>query len=73
MCSVATLVYVAADAADRLGALREALKDAEAGASADDGFLVVRVLASSGAALRRSVESALFVLRGQPPPRVWLC
>jgi urease accessory protein len=73
MHSVATLVHVAADAAARLPALREALQPAEAGASAEGGLLVARALAPSGAALRRSVESALFALRGRPLPRVWLC
>jgi urease accessory protein len=73
MHSVATVVYVAADAAARLRPLREALEHAEAGASAEDGLLVARVLGSSGAALRRSIESALFALRGRPLPRVWLC
>jgi urease accessory protein len=73
MPSVATLVYVAADAASRLPELREALQDAEAGASAEEGLLVARVLAPCGAALRRSVESALSALRDRPLPRVWLC
>jgi urease accessory protein len=73
MSSVATLVYVAADAAARLPELREALQDAEAGASAEKGLLVARVLAPRGAALRRLVESALFALRDRPLPRVWLC
>jgi urease accessory protein len=73
MPSVATLVYVAADAVTRLPALREALQDAEAGASAEEGLLVARVLAPCSAALRRSVESALFALRDRPLPGVWLC
>ena len=73
MRSVATLVYVASDAAARLWALREALQHAEAGASAEDGLLVARVLAPSGSALRPSIENALIALRGRPLPRVWLC
>lgn len=73
MRSAATLVYVAADAVGRLQAVRQSLQHAEAGASAEDGLLVTRILAPSGAALRRSVESALWALRGRPLPRVWLC
>ena len=73
MPSVATLVYIAADAAARLAAVRDALQDAEAGASAEQDLLVARVLAPCGAVLRRAVESALFVLRDRPLPRVWLC
>jgi len=73
MPSAATLVYVAQDAAARLPAVREALEQAEAGASAGEGLLIARVLAPCGAALRRSVESALFALRDRPLPRVWLC
>jgi urease accessory protein len=75
MGAVATLVYVAADAKARLTGVREAFREthAEAGASAEDGLLVARLLAPSGAALRRAVETALFVLRGRPLPRVWLC
>ena len=75
MSAVATLVYVAAGAESRLAALREAFKetDAEAGASVEDGLMVARVLAPSGAALRRAAAAALFVLRGRPLPRVWQC
>ena len=73
MPSVATLVYVAQDAAARLPAVREALEQAEAGASAGEGLLIARVLAPCAAALRRLVESALFALRDRPLPRVWLC
>ena len=73
MRAVATLIYVAADAGVLLPALRNALPDTEAGASAEDGLLVARVLAPSGAALRRSIESALLGLRGRPLPRLWLC
>jgi urease accessory protein len=72
MRAVATLVYAAADAEVRLPDLRQALEAAEAGASAENGLLVARILAPSGAALRRAVESALFSLRGRPLPRVWL-
>jgi urease accessory protein len=73
MRSVATLIYVAPDADARRRALREALQHAEAGASAEDGLLVARVLAPSGGALRRAIQSAIFVLRDRPLPRPWLC
>jgi urease accessory protein len=73
MRAVATLLYVAADASARLEALREALQDAEAGASVDGDLLVARVLAPSGAELRRLIETALLTLRRRPLPRVWLC
>ena len=73
MPAVATLLYIAADAGARLEALREAFQDAEAGASVDGDLLVARILAPSGALLRRSVQNALFILRQRPLPRVWLC
>ena len=72
--AVATLVHVAPDAEARLPALRAAMTGAEAGASAWDGMLVARALASDGAALRRIVAAALAVLRGaRNLPRVWRC
>jgi urease accessory protein len=73
MRAVATLLYVAADASARLEALRDALRQAEAGASVDGDLLVARILAPSGADLRRAVEIGLFALRRRPLPRVWLC
>lgn len=73
MRAVATLVYVAPDADVRLPALRDALQGAEAGASSEDGLLVARVVAPTGAALRHTIEKALLALRGRPLPRVWLC
>ena len=73
MRGVGTLVYVAPDAEARLRMLRDALQDAEAGASSEDGLLVARIVAPSGAALRHTIEMALLALRGRPLPRVWLC
>ena len=73
MRAVGTLVYVAPDAVDRLPVLRDALRGAEAGASSEDGLLVARIVAPSGAALRHTIERALLTLRGRPLPRVWLC
>ena len=69
--AVATLVYVAPDAEARLDAVRAA---ADCGASAWNGMLIARMLASDGASSRRSVMAALAVLRdGRPLPRAWLC
>ena len=71
--AIATLVYVARDAEAALDAVRTALPD-EAGASAWNGMLIARILASGGAALRARVTTVLRVLRGQRPlPRVWMC
>lgn len=78
--AVATLVHVAPDAEAKLEAVRAALTtrdgcDAtQAAASAWNGMLVARFLASDSAALRRSVTALLSVLRGSRPlPRVWMC
>ncbi len=74
--ALATLVLVAPDAAARLGPVRMALAKmpVEAGASAWDGMLVVRLLARDGAALRIAVVAALSPLRdGRRLPRVWMC
>ena len=71
--ALATLVHVAPEAESRLDAVRAVLPD-EAGASAWEGMLIVRLLAVTGAALRASVVAVLDVLRGgRPLPRVWLC
>jgi len=72
--AVATLVYVAPDAEVRLEAVRDAITDADCGASAWNGMLIARILAPDGASSRRTVMAALAVLRdGRPLPRVWLC
>jgi urease accessory protein len=71
---VATLVLVAPDAEARLDAVRAALAGHEAGASAWNGMLLVRILAPDGALLRRAVIAGLECLRGgRTLPRVWLC
>ena len=72
--AMASLVLVAGDAALRLEAVRHSLArvaGVEAGASAWDGKLTVRILAPSGFALRRAVLAALGPLRQGPLPRVW--
>ena len=71
---IATMVYVAPDAAARLDAVRATFGSAEAGASAWNGMLVARFLGGESAALRASVVAALAVLReDRALPRVWLC
>ncbi len=71
---VATLIHVAPDAETRLDALRQALAGHDAGASAWDGMLVARIVASDGACLRTAVVAGLAALRAaRPLPRVWLC
>jgi urease accessory protein len=71
---VATLVYVAPDAGDKLDAVRNALGAAEAGASVWNGMLVVRVLGADSASVRLTVVAALAELRqARALPRVWLC
>ncbi len=71
--AVALLVHVASDAETRLGPVRSALGEADAGASVRDGLLVARILAPDGAGLRRIVVRALAALRDRPLPRVWQC
>lgn len=73
--AIATVVRAAPDAEARLPDLRALLDaapaDVEAGASAFDGLLVTRILASDGRALRRLLEPVLTFLTDGPLPRVW--
>lgn len=70
--AMATVVYVAPDAPDRLDALRASLAGVEAGASCWDGMIVARLLARDGAALRAASVAALSVMRdGRTLPRSW--
>ena len=72
--AVATLLHAAPDAARHLDPLRAALLPFEAGASCWDGLLLARIVAPSGAVLRRAVVAGLNILRGgRTLPRVWLC
>jgi len=72
--AVATLLYVAPDAAAKLNAVRAALAPAEAGASVWNRMLVARVLGADSASVRATVIAALKTLReDRPLPRVWLC
>ena len=71
--ALATILHVG-PAAD-LAVLRAlSLPGVEAGASAFEGLLLVRLLARDGAALRAALIACLAILRpGRPLPRVWLC
>jgi urease accessory protein len=71
--AVATIVHVAPGVEARLDEVRAVLSD-DAGASAWNGMLIVRLLAATGAALRAAVVAVLHVLRGgRALPRVWMC
>jgi urease accessory protein len=70
--AIATVVHVAPDAEGALDAVRAA--SPLCGASAWDGMLMTRVLATDSASLRSAVIAVLKVLRdGRALPRVWLC
>jgi urease accessory protein len=71
--ALATLVYVAPDAENRLEEARSLLATAScaAGASAWNGLLAVRFLARDAAELRRGAARFLEGFRGCPLPRVW--
>jgi urease accessory protein len=73
--AAAMLIYVAADAAARLEAVRAMLDGVEsvAGASAWDGLLVVRAIARDGRTLQGDIAPLVRALSGRPLPRVWQC
>ncbi|GLK68069.1 urease accessory protein UreD [Hansschlegelia plantiphila] len=73
--ALATLLYVAPDAEARLAAVREALEHhaVEAGASAWNGMLVLRLLSPFGERLRDAAHAVLPLLLARPLPRVWSC
>lgn len=72
---LATLLYVAPDAEAKVDDVRRALEgcDVEAGASAWNGLLVVRLLACLAERLRDAARAVLPLLMGRPLPRVWSC
>jgi len=83
-CATATVVCVRPDAARALDGVRRSLEQSaenapksrwvQAGASAWDGLLAVRIAAADGASLRSTLEPALMALRGgRPLPTVWHC
>jgi urease accessory protein len=71
----ATLVYIAPDAEARIDTARAAITDnaGEAGASAWNGLLTVRLLAPDGQTLRTDLVRLVEALRSTPMPRVWTC
>ena len=73
--AAATVILVAADAQDRLDRVRVLLDDVtdpEAGASAWDGMLVVRMVGRDAARQRACLVRVLDILRGgRPLPQVW--
>lgn len=73
--AMASIVMTAPDAADRLEGARtllEAEPAVEAGASAFDGLLAVRMVAPDGYRLRPALVRLLTHLRRRPLPRVWI-
>jgi urease accessory protein len=72
--AVALLLLAAPDAEARLPAVRDLVATflSEAGASAWNGMLAVRLLARDPAMLRADLVGLLTALRG-PLPRVWMC
>ena len=64
-----TIVQLAPDAESKIDAVRAALEQdgVEAGASAFDGMLVVRILADDSPALRAAILATLFALGASPP------
>jgi urease accessory protein len=71
----ATVVLAATDAETRIDALRDTLADfdGEAGASAFDGLVVMRLAHVSARALRDRLVSVLLHIREADLPRVWSC
>jgi urease accessory protein len=68
----ATILHVASDAGRQLDAIRALLPET-GGASVIGERLVVRILAESGLALRRSIAPIIAVLSGAGSlPRLWL-
>jgi len=71
---MASMIYAGPDIAGRLSAIRGILagQRCEAGASAFDGIILVRMLASSAAALKAGVVAVLKTCRdNRPLPRSW--
>lgn len=71
--AMATLVVLAPDAEGRLDRARDLMRHdgLDAGASAWDGKLVVRLLASDPAPLRQAMAVLVGGLSGRPTPRFW--
>lgn len=75
--AMATILLVAADAAERLDGVRavlgsgQALAGASAWRSAGAGKLVVRLAAADGYSLRKALVPVLEFLHERPLPRIW--
>jgi len=76
--ALATILLIAPDAEGRLEAVREALRlpddlpeYLEAGASAWDGMLSVRLLARDNAVLEAAIRRIISSLGVVDPPRIW--
>jgi urease accessory protein len=68
---IATILHIASDAESRLEKARAVFSsDMEAGASAFEGMLVVRMIAPDSFMLRRAILNILNVI-GAPPPRAF--
>jgi urease accessory protein len=72
--ALATVVLVSSDSEQQLDSVRNLLLESgcEGGASAFDGMLVVRLLATSGLALRQTLVPILELMSRQRLPRVWM-
>jgi urease accessory protein len=68
--AVASLIYAAPDAAEKLPAIRAALAGPNAGASAFEGIIFARILAPSAFSLRKCLVAALHSC-GCVLPKVW--
>jgi urease accessory protein len=68
--TVASLIYAAPDAAEKLPAIRAALAGSNAGASAFEGIIFARILAPSAFSLRKCLVAALHSC-GCVLPKVW--
>ena len=71
---MATLRYVADDAAERLDEMRAILAEGPGGsaASAWNGMLVLRVVAPGGYELSKELLRVLAAFRRVTPPRAWI-
>jgi urease accessory protein len=71
--ATALLLHIAPDAESLLEPLRESLAGApcQAGASAWNGVLAVRLLSPAPEHMRAALSPLLEILRGRPAPRVW--
>jgi urease accessory protein len=73
--ALATLLYLAPDAGQRLDEARALLVEAQgiAAASSFDGILVVRATARDGRTAMGDLANLVELLAGRPLPRVWAC